>query len=203
MKIQEIFKTNDQTLLSYNQKRLLQSSCNHFINSTNTPLLKNILGKDETFIKSKVRFHKRHNDLISAFNEALSEKYQISNIHQRAIFANGPASFVPNEESCTYYIFPINGYKFLYNKQVQNCNQQFKNTFEVLLREFNEDNQQATEIIKEILSSTYVSENLEQGIVEGSEILIYNIPYYYAISASDFPSYQALLNVLQDKKCQT
>jgi hypothetical protein len=190
MKIQELFH-NDGNSLSNECSSLIRAHCDEFLDLTSDPLLKYLPEKDETFLKVKVRFHKRKSDMVDIFNEALYSKYQIMNIHQRAIFANGESSF-DDTGTNSYYIFPINGFKFMYSEEVTNSRQQFKDTFDSLRENSAALDGKASEMVKDLMIYTYVSTDLNKGIVEGSEIIIYNIPYYFAISRDGFPDYEQL-----------
>lgn len=195
MRIQELF--DDETRLDLNQIRVLRNSCDQYISMNESPLLKNVLGKEEAFARIKVRFHRRTSDFISVFNDVLAQKYNIPNLHQRSVFANGTTSFVPLEEATPYYVFPINGFKFMYSPSIQSSDNEYRSIFETLLEKCDGDEPQAASFLKDLMSYNYVSEDLEQGVVDGCEIILYNIPYYYAVNAVNFPDYQELLDLLE------
>lgn len=196
MKIQEIITNYHQ--LTSEQSHLIRSACGTFIHATDTPLLKN-LNNDSLLSRVKVRFHKRNDQFVEVFNEALMKKYNIANIHQRCIFANGPDSFVPNKSVTPYYVFPIDGYRFLYSRGVKDANEQLRDTMNNLSLELDDADDEASRIMHDLLQYTYESTDLEQGIVEGCEVIVYNIPYYYAINAKQFPIYEQLLSNLKGR----
>lgn len=196
MKIQELFQEHNSKL-SAEQIMLLSNNCKQFLSMTDKPLLKGFLNHTEDFVKMKIRFHKRQSDLIDIFNEAFFNKFNVSNFHQRSIFANGERSFVKNKLTQPYYVFPTNEFKFAYSREIKNSNSEYQNTFESLLEkiELNVDN--IADIVKDLMIYSYVENELERGIVEGCEIIIYNIPYYYAVNANTFPNYNELLQQIK------
>ena len=133
---------------------------------------------------------------IETFNNAFEEKYNVSNLHQKAIFANGPKSFIEQSTAEPFYIFPRNGYKFMYSKEVENSNEEYKHTLDNLFDQLGEEDNNASTIVAELLQYTYTSNNLYEGVVSGSEIILYNIPFYYAVRRSAFENYESLLSCL-------
>jgi hypothetical protein len=134
---------------------------------------------------------------IETFNEAFEEKFNVSNLHQRAIFANGAKSFVTNEGAEPFYVFPKNGYNFMYSPEVTNSNVEYKHTFEDLFEQFGEDNDNVATIIADLLQYTYTSTELSEGVTAGAEIILYNIPFYYAVKQSSVENYQSLLSLIK------
>lgn len=194
MRIQELFYNENR--LDANQIEIIRRTCDQYISSTVEPLLKTIKEKEDNFIRMKVRFHKRQSDFIGVFNEALSQKFNIPNLHQRSIFANGNKTFI-GDRTESYYVFPINGFKFMYNPQIVSSNAEYRSMFDRLLEDMNGDDNKVSSIMKDLISDNYIGENLENGIVEGCEIILYNIPYYYAVKVEAFPDYSELLNILE------
>lgn len=163
--------------------------CKQFLEESNGhPLLKNLPMNYNDIHKVKVRKRKRKDDFTNIFNEAFED---IPNLRQRAIFANGKASLQEAKEGEeAFYIFPIDGYKFMYSPEVSNSKEDYKNAFEVILENFDDK-----EVMEELLKYTYTKKNLVEGISNGSEIIIYNIPYFYAVRQSSIEDYKSLLDI--------
>ena len=136
--------------------------------------------------KVKIRLQKKQN----AFTETFNETFKFANLRQRAIFTT---SHILEETETTepFYVFPIDGYKFLYSKEVRNSNTDFKNAFDVILDSFNTENE-ATGLVKDLLRYTYVSDNLNEAVEHEAEVIFYNIPFYYAVRSNSI-SYEDLL----------
>jgi hypothetical protein len=198
MRISDILEPSyDLYQISQHERNLL-NSCDQFIaESRGCPLIKNLSANYNDFAKVKVRFHSRHDVFIETFNNAFEDIGNVSNLHQRAIFANGEKSFRPKDNAEPYYIFPITGYKFMYNKNVANSNTEFKHTFDELLEQFDGGDNTAVDIVTQLLQYTYVSQDLHEGIVSGSEVVLYNIPFYYAIKQKSVGDYDSLLSSIQ------
>ncbi len=48
-------------------------------------------------------------------------------------------------------------------------------------------------LIADVLKFSYTTHHLQEGILHGSEIILYGIPFYYALRASVVESYDTLL----------
>jgi len=170
------------------------SECAEFlIAAEGQPLLKNLPAQSEDFRKVKLRLRKNkaRNEFAKTFNEAFNE---IPQLRQRALFANGPESFIAESgEKEPFYIFPTNGFKFMYSLEVSNSNTDYMDAFDTILEQFHHD----TQLMEQVLKYTYTRENLAEGIQRGSEIIVYNIPYCYAIRESSVPSYEDLIEGLR------
>ncbi len=93
----------------------------------------------------------------------------------------------------SFYIFPIDGYKFMYSREVENSGQEYKQVFDTLFEQFGE--KIGNEVITDLLRFTYTSKSLHEGITSGSELIIYGIPYFYAIRTTA-TEYSALLSTI-------
>jgi len=171
---------------------LIKNKCNQFLSdSGGLPIMKNLPETYEDFQKVKVRKRKHSTTFSNTFNGAFKD--ELNNLRERAIFVNGITTF---EENCgnnvePFYIFPINGFKFLYSKEVENSTQNYKQVFESVFCQLGEES--GKEVLVDLLRFTYVSENLSAGIESGAEIIIYGTPYYYAIRKSHIDNYNELL----------
>ena len=191
MRINDLYQTHEYS----KEIHLLRTSCTQFLKeSCHQPLFKNLSTEYGDFHKVKVRKRKGDSgDFTETFNEAFEEQHP--GLRQRAIFANGVASFQPifNEELEPFYVLPIDGYKFMYSREVENSGQEYKQVFDTLFEEFGE--QKGNEVITDLLRFTYTSNNLQEGITSGSELIIYGIPYFYAVRAAS-TDYDHLLSML-------
>lgn len=189
MRINELYENQYQS----KEFHLLKTNCTQFIReSQGQPLFKNLSVSYNDFDKIKVRKRKGESgDFTETFNEAFETQHP--GLRQRAIFANGSHTFQPIFDSVVepFYVFPIDGYKFMYSREVENSGQEYKQVFDTLFEEFGE--QKGNEVLTDLLKFTYTSINLNEGITSGSEIIIYGIPYFYAVKANAADNYQELL----------
>jgi len=193
MNIDEIFNKNHDPSLDY-MVNIINSECSQFIGESESfPLLKNLPSTYGDFHKVKVRIKKKQDDLSKIFNNAFHEAHSM--IRESAVFSNGEMSFIPaNNEKEPFFIFPINGYQYLYNSEVESLTEHndVLNKLSTLLG----DKNMVAETLIELLKFTYKNNNLIEGINSGAEILFFNIPYYYAIRSSSFGSYDKVLTLL-------
>lgn len=186
MRIRELFtEQHDESGV-----KLLKYKCSQFLKeSEGYPLLKNLPKNYNNFQKVKVRIKKTKQKMDEAFNRAFSD---FSNLRQRAIFANGEETFVHVDTLDAFYVFPINGFKFAYNTQIVS-ETDYRQLFTDLVETVGSS---VEDIVTELLRYTYTSENLVEGIKTGSEIILYNIPYYYVVRQTLIPDYNELLTSL-------
>lgn len=185
-----------QELLDYNTGAVgareittIEAKCKQFLReSAGLPLYKLLPKSYENFQRVKVRQHKHKDNVTEVFDKAFGN--QFTNLRQRAIFSSGNEPETTNEHDA-FYIFPIDGYKFLYSKEIKNSSQEYRQVVETMFEKF-EDNNKAIEIVTDLLKYTYLRENLVEGIVSDSEIILYGIPFYYAVRVDNVPPYGKL-----------
>lgn len=153
------------------------------------PLLKALPNHYDDIHRVKCRKRKESNSFVETFNDAFEEEF--GDLRQRAIFASHdhPLGMTENEEP--FYIFPINGFKYLYSTEVENSCDEFRTVFDSIFE--NLEPEQAEMTFRELLKFTYRSTELSEGIKSGAEIIIYNTPYYYAVRQTVAPKYEDLL----------
>lgn len=145
--------------------------------------------------KVKIRKRKPQNQNLSeTFNDAFQAKQY--NLHQRALFANGEKSFIHGANEDKFYVFPIDGYQFMYCSEIQNSNEDHKTVIEALHEEFGHE--KGNKIIADLIKFTYTSDNLVEGIESGAEVIIYNIPFFYAVRETLVPDYSELLDIIKE-----
>lgn len=167
------------------EAQILESNCSQFLQSSGRlPVFRLLPTTYNDFHKVKVRFQKKQTQMNEVFNKAFSEYY---NLRQRAIFAYGQCPQIC-EGMEPFYVFPINGFKFLYSREVKNSNNDYQQVLETLFEQF-QDNDAALEIATDLLKYTYVRENLYEAIISDSEIIFYGVPFYYAIRVNSVSNY--------------
>ncbi len=174
---------------------LIKKQCGLFIDESNgLPIMKNLPQTYKDFQKVKVRKRKHTNIFSNTFNGAFKD--ELNDLRERAIFVNGLSTFEENKEDEVepFYIFPINGFKFLYSKEVKNSTKNYKQVFESIFCQMGEES--GKEVLTDLLRFTYVSENFSAGIATGAEIILYGIPFYYALRQSHVDNYDKLLTML-------
>lgn len=197
MRVNDLLQTNEPR----KELVILGEQCSQFLDESGGNALLQSLPQDyNDFHKVKVRKRRKHKHDTEHFAEVFNEafEHELRSLRERAVFANGEISFEPADiDSCEpFYIFPIDGYRFLYSKEVENSSEDYKTVFESIFEKLGSD--KGNEIITELLKFTYNSTNLKEGIEQGSEIIIYNIPYFYAVRASTANDYSELLTAITE-----
>ena len=170
---------------------LIKRHCGQFLDESHGfPIVKNLPNTYENFQKVKVRKRKHSNTFSSTFNGAFKD--EMNDLRERSVFVNG---MVTIEESLDpFYVFPVNGYNFLYSKEVENSTKNYMQVFESIFNQLGEES--GKDVVTDLLRFTYVSEDLAVGIQSGAEVILYGIPYYYAIRESYIDNYDELLTLL-------
>lgn len=169
---------------------VISNQCSLFLREAKTlPLYKNIQS-DQDFCRIKVRQQRKSGMLNDAFNYAFSHKY--TNIRQRAVLCT---TIVEQMSNSHYYIFPVNGFKFLYNKNIADSVSCYEESIATIFEQIS-NSSSALSIISDLLKTSYTSYNLQEGQRAGSEIVLYNLPIFYAIKCSAHPSYPELHKIL-------
>lgn len=165
----------------------IEHECSQFLQESNGLSLRKMLPiKYDGFTKIKVRYQKNLADIDKLFFEYYKTE---RNLFTKCILTNGNMEAHDTKE--LFYIFPINGYKFLYNTEIGD----YKTTYtEMVDSLFNIiDPTIVDSIINEHFKTTYTSVDLAVGIESTCQIILYNIPYFYAIRASLIENYSDFL----------
>ncbi len=187
MLVNELFKPTQINTDLIND--ISQSCVDFLLEANNQPLFKRLPSSYSDVHKVKARINKKTDVVTETFNKAFDE---FSNLRQRAIIAYPSISSIKEDEMDTFYVLPINGYKFMYSREVTDSTSSYKQMIDILFEQFS-NNVQAVELIADLLKFTYTTDNLIEGIQSNSEIILYGIPYYYAIRQSAYPDYQKLI----------
>lgn len=165
--------------------------CSDFIKeSDRLPVLKNLSVRFDDIQKLKLRQRKKKDKFTQTFNEAFNKT---PNLKQRSISTNGESSFITDSlDNEPFYIFPINGYRYLYSLEVSNSKEDYQEIFENIIHLMKDKS-----VMKDILKYTYVDIELKEGIEYGSEIIFYHIPYCYIARKSTISNYQEFLLSLE------
>jgi hypothetical protein len=170
-----------EVLESDSQLGELRLECSEFIAATGgLPTMKSLPSTYQPVHRVKVRQQKRADVITYVFNEAFSQVHNLRQVPP------------PSTDCEPFYVFPINGYKFLYSKEVRDSSADYKQVIDTVFEQFTDMNR-AAEIITDIVKYTYTDTNLEEGVRGGAEIIFYNIPYYYAVKQSSYPDYKTIL----------
>lgn len=170
------------------ERKILLSECHQFLKESNGhPLYKLLPCSYHDFQKVKVRQRKK--DFVAeVFNRAFHE---VNNFRQRAVFTYGSKMEISGDLE-PFFVFPIDGYKFVYCKEVQNSSENYRRVLDTLFENI-ENSSAPVEIVSDLVKLTYVRTSLIEGISSGAEIIFYNIPYFYVVRGSLFQQYTKLL----------
>ena len=175
---------NISTGISGGDLYTLKSKCSQFLEESNgLPVYRALPTTYEAFQKVKVRHHNRQDEVSEAFNGAFS------NIIPRGIFTqsayiNELAGMEP------FYVFPTNGYRYVYSKGVQSSSNNYREVMETLHKNVSD----AVDITIDLIKYTYTKTKLVEGIISNSEIIFYGIPQYYAVKVSAINNYNIFIN---------
>jgi len=165
--------------------------CSDFLKSSSGNPLVRMLPKDGPAMRTvKIRQKKTATRFDEAFNTVFSDH---PNVRQRCVFTNGVHTHSNDPTLDEFYIFPKDGFRFMYSTSVVDSSQQYGNVFDNLNEAMAPGN--AIETISQILEFDYRSDNLLTGILTGCEIIIFGCPSYYAINRDSVKSYSTLFSL--------
>ena len=169
--------------------------CDQFIaESGGLPLYRNLPIEGDHARRVKVRQRKQESSIGEVFNAAFKERAR--NLYQRAIFATTEPEPI-TETTEPFYIFPLNGYQYIYCTEVTKSESGFQKAFDTLIEQFGDSGEkEAIGVLKDLLAYSYTDNNLNEGIVAGSEIIIYNTPSYIAVRCSSVEDYQQAIEMI-------
>lgn len=172
--------------------QIIRDCSDYLKESEGHPLVRRLPVEGSDFRKIKVRKKKSASRFDGVFNSLFMEH---PDLRQRCIFANGLRGLLDSGDDSldTFYVFPPNGYKYLFSGEVRDSSIQYKEMFDKMIDLIEET--QATEMFKEILKYEYQSTGLSEAIQGGSEVIMYGIPYYYALRKSAVKSYSTLFSL--------
>lgn len=159
----------------------IAKECSRFITESNGRyLVKNLPRNYLGFSKVKVRFKKQTTDFIESFNEAFKSKSH--DLHQRAIFTYSDIEALDNDPDAEpFFVFPTDNYKIIFNPLVENSQNDYESYEKLSIQ---------SDMVTDQLKLSYNSGSLMEAMEARCEIVIYGIPYYYAIRSSLIEDYK-------------
>lgn len=180
MRVEHILATGNLNLEQNGLAHRIAVDCQSFIReSCGLPVFKFLPSSYFDLQKVKVRKHKTSSKFAETFNEAF--EHDVKDLRQRAVFTES-ARPVSIEGKDLFYVFPRDGYKYMYCTEVKHSADDYKQVFDSLFEQFEEE--KAEQLIHDLLKFSYTRNNLHEGIKEQAEIIFYNIPYYYVARVS-------------------
>lgn len=177
----------------YSQFAPIGENCHQFFEeSGGFPMVKLLPKSYNDFRKVKIRKRNRNGSFVDSFNEAF--EHEMHHLRERSLFANGDIHLNADKTSEPFYVFPIDGYDFIYSKDVTNSSENYSSVFNEIFDQLGEAT--GERVFTELLKFNYTSTNLHEGLEVGSEIIVYGIPYYYAIRKTAINDYDNLLTSL-------
>lgn len=171
-------------------KITIVKECSDFLKeSQGNPLVKYLPTYGSDIRKIKVRKHKNSSEFDDTFNKVFSE---YPDLRQRCVFCNGLHRRPITRDQSLFYIFPINGYKYLYSKHIDDS-QKYRHVYDDLSNIM--ENTDTFDTFSEVLEFDYSDENLIEGIKSDCEIIVFGIPYYYAVNIGTVKNYSTLFSL--------
>jgi asparagine N-glycosylation enzyme membrane subunit Stt3 len=174
---------------------IVAQECSQYLKESNgRPLYRSFNTHSSPITDNLYKIKVRHK---KATETALTEMYSnalVPKLRERSVFTYGTLREAKEGEA-QYYVFPKDGYKYLYSKEITDSNDEYKQVIDTLIETVSYD--RAYEIVTEMLKFTYSNTNLLEGIQEDAEILFYNIPYFYAVPVQSCSSYEEVLKKIR------
>lgn len=165
-------------------------NCSQFLReSEGKPLYRLLNSSGDGFRRIKIRKKNRHEfELEKYFDKAFSHEYKDVRLRSVIAHTSPPAQEDPSREP--FYIFPTDGYKALFNRQVSDYVEYIKELQLSIDGCGNPD-----QLMEMLFSYAYVStDNIQEAMLPNSTILIYGIQDYYAVRVSLVEDYNNFIN---------
>lgn len=175
---------------------VIHQQCSKFVSESGGLAVVKLLPTEYKDVhKVKARKRNLNTPFTETFNQAFKEIG--GDLCQRAIFAQGEETFVSEntQDQEKFYVFPINGYKYLYSEEVCNSSSDYKKVLDVMFEHFG--GEKGKDVVTDLIKFSYKTSDLREGINQGAEIIFYNIPFYYAVRSSLYEDYADLLSDIQ------
>lgn len=170
----------------------ISEECSEFLTlSKGQPLTRFLKKEGNGLRRIKVRWKKSklwESEFIHTFNSSFPQYKDI--LHRSVLASKNPDVSEMNEDEEPFFIFPINNFKFCYNPNITNITKTYEKLYENLNDFFSEE---SVNIFHDLIRTGYVFSELDEGIEKNSQVIIYNIPYYYALRASLVPDYRDII----------
>lgn len=163
---------------------MIRTKCSSFISESNSlPIFKRLDFTYGTSSKVKVR----HSQTF-ATNRVLDDAFSSSIENTIVPVTTQALDFVtPSDE--WYYVFPTNGYKFLYSEYIPD--------YRYLIATMESKNVDRSVMVEAIRETYTNNEQLSQGIGSSVEIMLYGLQSFYVVSCSAYPIYTELLSIIR------
>lgn len=159
----------------------IEKECSEFLDASHGHyIVKNLPMRHQGFAKVKVRLGKSKTDFSDNFNKAFEGKRH--GLHESAIFGyTDPQLLQPATDVESFYIFPVNGFKFLYNPVVGDSNGDYTSMG------------LSGDLITDLLQMSYRTGTLSEAMKSKCEIIFYGVPYYYALRTTIVEDYDTFV----------
>lgn len=168
--------------------KTVTEECSEFLHESHKhPMLKNLSRSLDDFCKVKVRKQKKTTEIDKIFNNTFD--YYL--LKQRCVISYTENTLPkPTQDQEPFFIFPINGYRVLHSKIVAENERPYGEVLDSLQKEIGMNS--SKEILSDVMKFNYSDDNLHKALRKDCEIIIYNIPFYYAIRKSSINNYKKL-----------
>jgi len=174
----------------------IKRDCSAFIaESRGFPAYKTIHVNSPPLIQQLYKIKVRHKNTTSepTLNELYSAAFE-PKLRERSVIVHGNIKLCESSSNA-FYIFPKDGYEFLYSKDVTCSAEDYKEVFNTLKENMQQES--AFTILTDMLKFSYTDTKIDEGLKQEAEILIYNIPFFYAVPVSAYPNYNTLYEKLR------
>lgn len=149
--------------------------CNTFLNTTK-PLYKILRSSGEGFRRIKIRKKSKYvYGIEKYFDMAFTSQYKDLRLRSMVAHTVRPTEIPDGSE--LFYVFPVDGFKILYNKQIPEHLKYMAELDDVI-------GDDIAEVVLPALFNGSYSDDITSALESNSDVLIFDIPCYYAVRVS-------------------
>ena len=165
-------------------KQIVKSECSDFIyESHGLPLYKSLPSTYGEMKRVKVRFQKPR-DVTSEIFENVFGESRPGGFKERSVIAY-PSPPILKEGHELFYVFPTDGFKFIYSPMIKDSITDLGGVVNTLMTQL--DIVESTSIAADLLKYSYQCDNLVEGILSDSEIIIHDMSNFIVVRVANIP----------------
>lgn len=172
----------------------IKLECSEFLKASHgRPLLRVLPKEGPDTRKVKVRKKRKPSEFDTLFNSVFSKRFP--DLRSRCVFTNTQESKLEvGEGEDEFYIFPIDGFEYTFSLKVKNSKKEYQSLYDDLKKIYAHEDE-AIDAFTDVLRYNYQSKDLRYASLIDCEIILYNIPYYYAVRKSAVRNYSTLFSL--------
>ena len=175
---------------TYSLSNIIRAECGEYLRlSEGLPLFKTLPSSYGAFKRVKVRFQKAKDPTSAVFEAAFG--HNKPGFRERVVITY-PTPQEVLETHDLYYIFPVDGFRYMFSPMVRDSNVDIGGVVNTLIERL--DFTEGSSLAADLLQYSYQNTNLVEGLRSEAEILLFDLPNFLAVRVDIDPHYNIISN---------